>query len=197
MREKDLLDRTLVIITSDHGEEFFEHGKKGHQKGLHDEVLKVPLILRLPGTIPEGKRIDTQVRTVDIYPTILDMVGVESPSPVMGQSLVDCWTRDADVPPAISELDLGPAGPRLRSLRTSTGKLIRDLLFGTASFYDLKADPGETSALEPEEDVMADLRRMEKVLEDMKGVFPDRASGSIPDLDPEVLDHLRSLGYFK
>ncbi|MFQ5744577.1 MAG: sulfatase [Acidobacteriota bacterium] len=75
-----LSDNTLVIVTADHGDEFFEHEAIGHRRTLFEEVTQIPLILRLPGRLPEGVRIKGLVSIADVVPTILDLLGL----PAMG-----------------------------------------------------------------------------------------------------------------
>ena len=74
LERNGLTERTLLIVTADHGEEFFEHGGKGHRRTLFDEVLKVPLLLRLPNQVPAGLRVSSQVRHIDLMPTILSLL---------------------------------------------------------------------------------------------------------------------------
>ena len=69
LKRRGFEENTLVVVTSDHGDEFFEHRGKGHGHTLFDEVIKVPLIMRVPGRIPPGSRVESQVRQVDIMPT--------------------------------------------------------------------------------------------------------------------------------
>lgn len=208
LRKEGLLDRTLLVITSDHGEEFFEHGEKGHQKSLFDEVLRVPLILRLPGKVPPGIRSATQVRTLDIFPTILELAGVDLPPGPLGRSLVPLLAGGAGkargdiLPPAFSELTMGPEGRNFRSLRTRSWKLIRDLRTGNASFYDLRVDPGEASPILAGEDPRAGeaaerLGKLARALEALEASLPKGPSGRIRELDPEVRERLRSLGYIR
>jgi len=70
------LDDTLIVILSDHGDEFFEHGSIGHRRTLFEEVVAVPLILRLPGRLPSGARVAGPVSLVDLPATVLDIVGL-------------------------------------------------------------------------------------------------------------------------
>ena len=81
-------ERTLVVFTSDHGEEFGEHGWIGHDETLYDEVLHVPLILRAPGLVPAGVRVPRQASLVDLMPTLLELLGVAAPRSIHGRSLV-------------------------------------------------------------------------------------------------------------
>jgi arylsulfatase len=72
LRGKGLLDRTLVIVTADHGEEFFEHGGIGHRSSLFEEQVRVPLVMRLAGRLPAGKRVRGLASHVDLFATVLD-----------------------------------------------------------------------------------------------------------------------------
>ncbi|HSL17811.1 MAG TPA: sulfatase-like hydrolase/transferase [Methylomirabilota bacterium] len=77
MRELGLLNDTLFILTADHGEEFFDHGYVTHhfKSGLAEELIRIPLLIRPPGGLPGGRRVEQLVRMVDIAPTVLDFVG--------------------------------------------------------------------------------------------------------------------------
>lgn len=76
LEELGLAERTLVIVVSDHGEEFFDHGNLGHRNALHEEVARVPMILRLPGVLPQGVAVRGAVSVTDLLPTVLDLIGV-------------------------------------------------------------------------------------------------------------------------
>ncbi len=78
LKSLNLSDNTLVILTSDHGEEFLDHGQFAHGRSLYDEVLRVPLIMRLPRVIPEGKTAGQLARLIDIMPTTLDILNIDS-----------------------------------------------------------------------------------------------------------------------
>jgi len=81
-------DRTLVVVTSDHGEEFGEHGGVQHAQTIYEEVLHVPLILRAPRLVPAGVRVPGPVSLVDLLPTVLDLLGIPPPPATDGRSLV-------------------------------------------------------------------------------------------------------------
>ncbi|MCU0663111.1 MAG: sulfatase, partial [Myxococcota bacterium] len=83
-----VLDDTVILITADHGEEFFEHDSVGHGHTLYQELIHVPLALRAPGIVPAGKRIETPVSLTDVLPTVLEATGVEVPKHVEGRSLI-------------------------------------------------------------------------------------------------------------
>jgi len=89
LRERDRLDDTLLVLTSDHGEEFLEHGGVQHGYTLYNEVIRVPLILRYPPGIPEGTVIEDRIiQSLDVAPTVLDLAGIEKPADMQGRSLV-------------------------------------------------------------------------------------------------------------
>lgn len=147
-------ERTLVVVTADHGDEFFEHGNKGHRQTLFDDQLLVPLVLRLPGVLPAGRRLRMQTRTSDIMPTLLDLLGARSEVSTSGRSLVPFIHGDLEEQdlPALSLLQ--HRGRIVRALRTSEGKLITTRSRGAANpqadaaaFYDLPNDPGEQRPL--------------------------------------------------
>lgn len=88
LEQRGLLNKTLVIVTSDHGEAFYEHQLLEHGL-LYNENLRVPLIVPFPSGVGEGKRIRYPVSSMDIVPTVPDLLGVETKKPVDGASLLD------------------------------------------------------------------------------------------------------------
>jgi len=151
-------DRTLVIVTADHGEELFEHGMVGHastsQRGtLYEEEIRIPLLLRLPGKIPEGVKVGRFVRNIDIMPTVLDLLEVPQPPGLQGRSLRPLLKgeRMPEVS-AVCETVLGgylatpeDASNHMKCIRTENWKFT--MLFGRGepvfSLYDLLMDPEE------------------------------------------------------
>ncbi len=149
LQKLGLMDRTLIIITSDHGEEFFEHGMKGHRKNLYDVTLKIPLIFYFEGIIPLDKRIESQVRIIDIFPTILDYVGIEERGEAIGENLrglIEGTAEGKDLP-ALLEILVEPKKLFQKGLRTNDWKLIieGDLLEKNRHllYFDLKKDKEE------------------------------------------------------
>lgn len=92
MRQQGIYDNTLVILTSDHGEEFFEHGGFWHGTTLYDEQIHVPIIVKPPGNSYQGRRVPWQVRSIDIVPTITAALNIEKPSSWEGKDML----KDAD-----------------------------------------------------------------------------------------------------
>jgi arylsulfatase A-like enzyme len=88
LKELNLYDRTLIILTSDHGEEFMDHESWLHGHTLYNELIKVPLIIKYPKSTDKGRRVDRIVRSIDIIPTILETVGIDaSPFDMDGKSV--------------------------------------------------------------------------------------------------------------
>lgn len=196
---KGFLDRTLIILTADHGEQLGERGKIGHGLNLFDELIRVPLILRLPGKVPAGVRVREQVSLIDIFPTILDVVGVERPPKLMGRSLAPLYQgkpEGGNPPPAFSSLF-----EQAFALRTAGWKVVRGIDVQGAQFYDLVADPLERSPLPATEDgrgreALEKLQQYIDSLERLRGTLKTTGGGKV-QVDPEVLERLRALGYVK
>jgi arylsulfatase A-like enzyme len=87
LKSRGVLDDTLIIVCGDHGEMFFEHGIAGHGKFPWEEELRVPLLLRGPQVLPQGKRFDSVVQLIDIAPTIMDVLGLAAEKRFRGKSL--------------------------------------------------------------------------------------------------------------
>lgn len=87
--ERSKLDRkTLVVFISDHGEEFWDHGSVGHGHTVYDELLKIPLIMRLKGVLPEGLATEVPIDLADVAPTILDVLGIDPPPQAQGSTVL-------------------------------------------------------------------------------------------------------------
>jgi hypothetical protein len=161
LRRYGLLDKTLLVITADHGEELLDHGFVGHASTMHsatlyDEIIKIPLIMTLPGYLPGGGQIREQVQQIDIMPTILDVVGLPLPTGVQGRSLASLLfhsgkQRGSSIP-AFAETVYGGyqatedmATIRYRCVRTDGWKLIEQEgpAGETYQLYDLLLDPKE------------------------------------------------------
>jgi arylsulfatase A-like enzyme len=187
LRQRGLYDASLILLTADHGEEFGEHDVIGrHSHTLHDEVVKVPLVVKFPRTAFAGSRIEAQVRGIDLAPTITDVVGIDAPGSFEGLSLVGAITgADAVVRWSLSER--GGESPSF-ALRTDRWKLYDGRLF------DLLADPGERADVSD---------RYPAVREAMETRLADAltlpAVGEAETVEPseEVLRQLRALGYIR
>jgi len=151
LRQSGVLEHTIVVIHSDHGEEFWEHGGFEHGHTLYDEILHVPLAIVAPGLVAPGLRIGARTSTVHAFATLLDLAGLPVPEHV-GASLAD-ELRPVDPTPAsardvcISEAILG-SDRESKSWSRGMEKFVTDGVEWSLLF-DLAADPGERTDLAP------------------------------------------------
>lgn len=142
LEQRNVLDNTLIIFVSDHGEQFHEHGIAGHGHTLFDEELLVPLILKPPHFTNPPRVVEDVVEHVDIAPTILDLVGVNPNPRFQGTSILGLISGD-DKKPRLTYAQLRLAQADLVAVRSANLKYVFDAGTGSQSFYDLVADPKE------------------------------------------------------
>lgn len=196
LRVNGFFDDTLIIITSDHGEEFLEHGKIGHVKSLHRELMLVPLIIHAPGLEP--RRISEQAGLVNITPTILDFAGVATDTLFDGPSLRAMIAAPAEVDaepiPRISQAG-GETG-RLYSAMTPAWHLIQDPVNDSVSLYDMASDILEKNNV-AEANPEIEKRLMEAIEAYVAAHKPHPVTDRL-DLQQEAEENeaqLRALGY--
>ncbi len=199
LEARGLLANAVLIVTADHGEEFFEHRGKGHQRTLYDEVVRVPLIVAGPGVVA-GRVVEEQVRLIDVMPTIAGLAGSppREPLAVQGRDLGP-FLRGEDGGSADALLELLVDARCLRGLRRAQGtKILYDGATGAGELYDLASDPGELRALRPGapgwEPALEALRASTARAERFRELLGARAPGAarVPE---DVLRRLRELGY--
>jgi arylsulfatase A-like enzyme len=200
MRRLGLYDKSLIVVLADHGEEFADHGGWYHGLTLYEEMVRMPLLVKLPGNLGAGLRTDLSVDMVDILPTLAGLAGLPDPAPGGGKDYAEAIlqvARGLEVEGTPSAFVERP--PYLYALRVGRWKILSKTLRGetTLRLFDLLEDPGETrdvSALWP--DTLVVMRRMLRQL--LAHVSPQEGWG--PDqegdrLDPETRRQLRNLGY--
>lgn len=207
MQERGLMKRSVLVIASDHGEAFLEHGTEGHARNLYVETTHVPLLVVLPFRLREGIVVESPVENVDIWPTILDLLGLDPLPAAQGRSLVPLVEAAArggeDVEaerrrPRFAHLDRTwgrtdtPPQP-LISVSRDGYRLFRNSLT-SVELYDLRADPLETTNLasrEPER--VADL--MGRVAAYLQ--LPGAAWGAPTEVELTEMEwgQLKALGY--
>jgi arylsulfatase A-like enzyme len=208
LRAYGLLDETVVVFTADHGEELFDRGWLGHTRSLHEEVVRAPLLIRLPDRDGEvahrGRRVETPVSLVALAPTLLELLSVTPPASVTFQhrSLTPLFTGDAITEPDLvyAEVDFMPAGQkkkprptraRARAVIDGSSKLIHDELADAYHFYDLARDPFELHDLASSETArVASLRERLDAFRTESAPSADEVS-----LSEGELAELRALGY--
>ncbi len=187
--------RTLIVVTGDHGERLFEDGRIDHGGPWLDQaVVHIPLLAWGAG-VPAGERVAAVARSIDLFPTLLDLAGAK-PSPIVqGESLVPLVWR-GDGPPPPERTAFSRAGPRAYAVRRGRYKL-RIRRGEERALYDLQTDPYETHDLVAERPRTA--RRLQRQLEVWikQEAALARAMGAATtrQLPPEVIKELRALGY--
>lgn len=157
LRKAGRLDRSWITVTSDHGEEFKEHGSVGHGRNLYEEVVHVPLLIAAPATSaegPGGRRIETPVSGIDLFPTLIDLAGFErGPPGLEGISLAPVLRPGNE---SVAPVDAGPGivisetvrlNTYQKALRDGDRKLIQFMGQNRGELYDLSLDPGERNDL--------------------------------------------------
>jgi arylsulfatase A-like enzyme len=194
MSERGLDRGTLVLVTSDHGEEFLEHGSWEHQKTLYEEVIRIPLLLAGPGVVP--RREPQQASLLDVAPTLLAWAGLPIPEHAQGRSLL------APLPEreAYGETDHTSDGTRKLFVRSGQGrgKTILSLRREAAvpareEWFDLASDPGETRSQPPRAEAADAIRR--RAIDRWKQARGRGAGAPSVTLSEEQRERLRALGY--
>jgi arylsulfatase A-like enzyme len=214
LKEIGLYDRTMIIFTSDHGEEFFEHHGWGHGHSLYDESLKVPLIIKFPESRFKGKRILERVSLVDIFPTVLEETGIDhSHLDIDGQSLFPLIAGEekgdrmflADVAANV----LTSRIPHRIAMNRGKGKLIlnkkmspEDVQFflypppivDPVELYDLIKDPGEQKNIADENSHLANqiIQKINEIYETAQKKKTRKLT-----MDEELKTQLKALGYIR
>ncbi|MHC4741726.1 MAG: sulfatase [Planctomycetota bacterium] len=206
LKSTGIYDESLIVITSDHGEAFGDHGDWRHGYSIYNELAKVPLIIKYPNSEHGGKRVSVQVRSIDVFPSLLDATGIESKAVLEGSS-VSCFLGSSNAAQGRDVyIDNDYNGRYILEgiIRDNTWKyiytkksLLRDVKkFGHEELYNLQDDPkelldlsdrdnGRASSLQARMDFFRKLcsaRRLKRV-----------EAG----LDPETLRNLKSLGYLE
>ncbi|HEX7185101.1 MAG TPA: sulfatase [Thermoanaerobaculia bacterium] len=198
LKRLGIYEDALVVVLSDHGEEFWEHGSYGHGHTLYDEILRVPLLLKLPRSSRTG-RVDSPVSTASVAPTLLDLCGLPFPTghPSAG-SLASILQGRAPASAPLLALGLNRYEDR-QSVRFGSFKYVRWEMSGREELYDLTRDSGEQHDLAANDPSgIAEGRRLlaafeaksRKARQILRLGGPEEAK-----LDPYTMERLRSLGY--
>jgi arylsulfatase A-like enzyme len=212
LEQRDFLRNAIVVVTADHGEEFWEHGNLSHGTSLYNESVRVPLLLIAPG-YAGGRRVEQNVSLVDVAPTLLDLLGLPREPRFEGRSLVPllrpqslgarfkAWRRlggRADAPDVLLDLESVGYGVDAREhgqglVRESTKLLLRP--GGLPEVYDLERDPLEKSA-NPDA-LQAQSSALREALEASRADLGSRAGAAAETapFDDATREKLRALGY--
>jgi arylsulfatase A-like enzyme/Tfp pilus assembly protein PilF len=190
---RGLADRTVVVAIGDHGESLTEHGEGTHGLFIYDSTMRVPFIVRAPYDRMRGRRVASVVRSEDVMPTVLDLVGVRTPDAVQGRTLAPLMTG------AETDLNLDAYSEslyarnhygwsELKSLRSGRFKYIDAT---RPELYDLERDPEEERNLFEERRALAD-----RMAAELARLAAEESDGGGPSaVDPETRERLAALGY--
>ncbi|NNE44055.1 MAG: sulfatase, partial [Gemmatimonadetes bacterium] len=215
LRQRGEFDRTAFALVSDHGEEFRDHGRMGHGINLYEETLRVPFLVRAPWAVPAGTVRRDRVSSLDVMPTLLDLVGVPVPEGAEGRSLLPAleaggageeFADEAHYAHVITmklrmedEVVLDPAVVgTLAVLRGPWKCVVSD--YGThrpdrIRLYNLREDPAEREDVADQHpDVAAALAAEARAWWDERRTGQEADAG---ELDPEFEEQLRALGYLE
>jgi arylsulfatase A-like enzyme len=205
LARRNLTDDTMVVIVSDHGEEFWDHGSVGHGHSVWEELLHVPVIVRLPGTTPGAMRIDDAVNLVDVEPTVLEALGQALPGGLAGESFLPLLRG---VTPDAPRTSVSGFMDGWRTVVCGRYKLIHRTL-ERQMIYDLQADPHEQTDLAADRPIAVRYLRglLGLALGAVETAPPTTGGGTAPrarpqvhvqettTIDPETEAQLRALGY--
>ncbi len=198
-----LAEKTMVVVTSDHGDEFFEHGRKGHQLTLYEEVLAVPMIVYVPGVKPTRNVVTMETSIIDIMPTVLSLVGAPIPRGVEGVDLSSVSYRGD------SEWNRSTQGEFFKrrnlnvqiSLQGGRKKIVHHFFRRRLESYDLAQDPGEQKRLSTKSGFATALvSDMTGWLNGQWSIFDSRIRRqgiNTLEMDEDTRERLKSLGYIQ
>jgi arylsulfatase A-like enzyme len=218
LRGTGLLDDTLLVVTSDHGENLGEHGLMSHMFSVHEPIVRVPLLVRYPGGAHRGVE-SALVQTTDLFPTIAALVAAAGAAgngtrdavaeqfqaaalPPVGPPREHAFAELLDMQPPLTALrkrypwfDWSVYDRSLRVVRTPTHKYVQGS-DGSEALYAIERDPGETEdRMAAEPDVVAALRV--RLAEWQASFTPAAPSDDAPELDAEIRRRLQDLGYLE
>lgn len=212
LKIEGIYDQTMIIITSDHGDEIYDHGGWQHSHTLYNELIRVPLIIKFPYQKFKGKRVSKNVRLIDIAPTVLDVLGFDSSEFKMdGKTLISVMKgKEKEERKCFSEIYYDPEKPHILqriSLVYGNYKLIVNQIIPEwkkffdyppppqypFELYNLRNDPHEKNNLYREDSKIA--KEMLEMIKEYKKKTPPKVEKGI--IDEELKSKLKALGYIE
>jgi arylsulfatase A-like enzyme len=207
LADEGYAENTLVAISSDHGEAFRERGFEGHARRVFRETTEVPFLLAFPFRLEPGAVVDVRTRNIDVWPTLLELIGLEPPPGIDGRSLlpdvlasVRGQPSPAPAPPALAHLDQtwGQRGNEPRptvAVAEGTHRYVRSRVQKRTieQLFDAKRDPSELEDRADEEPEV--LERLRALADAYLETTPPWGEAPTRDIDELELNQLRALGY--
>ena len=197
LERNGLLEKTVIAVIGDHGESLGQHGEHTHSFFVYESTTRVPFIIRAPFEKVRGRRVADPVRSVDLMPTVLDLLDIPAPGGIRGVSLAPLMTGSR------STMDLEAYAEALYPLHHFGWSELRAWRVGRykaidaprPEFYDLSRDPHETTNLYAERRTVADgmIARLREIERDAPR--DDSVAKAAPEVDPEARARLAALGY--
>ena len=192
LKALNIYNKTIIIICADHGDEFYEHKGHGHGGTLFDELIHVPLIIRVP-QVKQGRRIKELTQTVDIMPTLLDLVGIPVPHQAQGKSLIPLINNRGPFP--IHDYVFGQI-LEISYIRSKEWKLLLKEN-GIRKLYRVAQDPQEQKNVYSENQDIA--LRLESTLRQLEAALPSYREEEYsypPEIDEAAKERIRKTGYW-
>src|SRR6266852_6340204 len=193
LKKQGWYEGSLIVVVGDHGEGLGEHHEDTHGIFLYDSTTHVPLIVKLPEEREAGREVEAQVRTTDIMPTILSLLGASGPASLGGDSLEPFLARAGAASRTVfgqTDYPLRFEWAPLRSVRKEGFKFIEA---PKPELYDLRSDPRELhNEYEPWN---TDVQKLRKTLVDLKATSPAAENASPSAVSADTIDELHALGY--
>ena len=216
LRAEGVYDDTLVVFTSDHGEEFGEHHPgifyNGHGHSMFEELVHIPLVVKLPASARAGTRVSAPVRLIDVYPTVLDVLGVpRGAATIEGESLRALWEHPEESAARTALVEATAFGYELKALRTARRKYVVGIADATVAaqgrqyvpedpklrwLFDLAKDPKETANLLAPPTAAAVAEEAALLQRTLRALVPPALGVTERTrLDDGTVERLRALGY--
>jgi len=197
LRDEGIYDKTVICVTSDHGEEFWEHNDYYHGQSLYDELVRVPLIFSIPG-VGSPKKIQSLVSAIDVMPTFFDIAGIEKPALYEGESLMPYIEGEEESKDKRVFCEGTYYFEKRKAIIENNYKLIMGMESGKVELYDLEQNPEETedvSFVKPEM-----MEKMKKELSDWieknnQAPKDSKESANDEKIREEQLNQMKALGY--
>jgi choline-sulfatase len=193
LKKQGWYEGAMIVVVGDHGEGLGEHREDTHGIFLYDSTTHVPMIVKLPNEREAGRKVEGQVRTTDIMPTILSLLGIAAPANLDGDSLEALFGGGETAPRTVfgeTEYPVRFGWAPLRSVRKEGFKFIEA---PKPELYDLRGDPGESrNQYEPWNGTVRELR---KTLAELSAKSPERGKSSPAAVSAGTVDELHALGY--